>query len=388
MNRSIDLMEQLADESGNVFRMNRRGYLYVTADESKIPAWLERSASISNLGAGPLRIHRSRDDAYQLSPGDGFHDQPAGADLLLGNELIRSFYPYLSDQAVAALHVRRAGWLSAQQLGMFLLERARQLGVHFELAPIAGIEVTQNRIQGVGLKSGAHIDCPIFVNAAGPYLKSVGDLLGVDIPVFSELHMKVAFKDSLGVVQRSAPLLIWDDPQILAWGEEEREELRADPETSWLAGPLPAGAHFRPEGSGESQTILLLWEYRSRILAPLFPPPMDEQFPEITLRGVSALVPGLKKYFQKMPKPELDGGYYTKTQENLPLVGPLPVQGAYLIGAVSGYGIMSALGLGELLAGYIAGAELPDYAADFSFARYHDPNHANKMKILADDGQL
>ena len=35
MNRSIDLMESLADESGNIFRMNRRGYLYVTADETK-----------------------------------------------------------------------------------------------------------------------------------------------------------------------------------------------------------------------------------------------------------------------------------------------------------------------------------------------------------------
>src|SRR5512134_2445487 len=36
MNCSIDLMEILADENGNVFRMNRRGYLYVTADESKV----------------------------------------------------------------------------------------------------------------------------------------------------------------------------------------------------------------------------------------------------------------------------------------------------------------------------------------------------------------
>ena len=36
INRSIDLMETLAEESGNVFRMNRRGYLYVTADENKI----------------------------------------------------------------------------------------------------------------------------------------------------------------------------------------------------------------------------------------------------------------------------------------------------------------------------------------------------------------
>ena len=36
MNRSIDLMEGLAHESGNVFHMNRRGYLYVTAAENKI----------------------------------------------------------------------------------------------------------------------------------------------------------------------------------------------------------------------------------------------------------------------------------------------------------------------------------------------------------------
>ena len=42
-NHSVDLMEELADESGNVFRMNRRGYLYITAEESKIPALIERS---------------------------------------------------------------------------------------------------------------------------------------------------------------------------------------------------------------------------------------------------------------------------------------------------------------------------------------------------------
>ena len=32
MNRSIDLLEELARESGNVFGLNRRGYLYATAD--------------------------------------------------------------------------------------------------------------------------------------------------------------------------------------------------------------------------------------------------------------------------------------------------------------------------------------------------------------------
>ncbi|HEY6074310.1 MAG TPA: FAD-dependent oxidoreductase, partial [Anaerolineales bacterium] len=35
MNRSINLMEEMADESGNVFHLNRRGYLYVTGEEAK-----------------------------------------------------------------------------------------------------------------------------------------------------------------------------------------------------------------------------------------------------------------------------------------------------------------------------------------------------------------
>jgi len=36
MNRSIDLLEELARESGNVFRLNRRGYLFATADPDRV----------------------------------------------------------------------------------------------------------------------------------------------------------------------------------------------------------------------------------------------------------------------------------------------------------------------------------------------------------------
>ena len=36
MNRSIDLMDELAKKHNNIFRLNRRGYLYATADPAKI----------------------------------------------------------------------------------------------------------------------------------------------------------------------------------------------------------------------------------------------------------------------------------------------------------------------------------------------------------------
>jgi len=388
MNRSIDLMEALADESGNVFRMNRRGYLYLTADEKKAAELEATSRQISSLGAGPLRVHASSSLYYQPSPHEGFHDQPTGADVLIGNDVIHKYFPYLTNRAAAALHVRRAGWLSAQQLGMYLLETARQRGVRFESARISGVEVINGCVNGVRLSSGERIDTSIFINAAGPYLSETGRLLGVDLPVHTELHLKAAIKDPLAVVGRDAPLLIWSDEQILPWDEEERQALAEEEETRWLTGSFPSGVHTRPEGGGESQTILMLWEYQTKVMAPVWPPKMDEQYPEVALRGLARMLPRMKEYFDRMPRPQLDGGYYTKTRENRPLVGPMGVDGAYVIGALSGYGIMSACGAGDLLAAHVTGTALPSYAASFQLSRYEDSEYTKQLEGWSESGQL
>ena len=388
MNRSIDLMEEHANECGNVFHMNRRGYLYVTADETKIAGLENASRETSRLGAGPLRVHSSESSSYLPARAEGFHDSLDGADLLIGNELIRKHFPYITDRAVAALHARRAGWLSAQQLGMYLLETGRSGGVRFESARVVEVDVANGRVKGVKLSSGERVDSPIFINAAGPYLKDVGKLLGVDLPVYTELHLKAAIKDPLGVVGREAPLLIWNDAQALSWEKEEREALAEDDETHWLTKEFPSGAHTRPEGAGESQTILMLWEYQTKRMEPLWPPKMDEQYPEVALRGLAVMLPRMKEYFAKMPHPQLDGGYYTKTRENRPLVGGMGVDGAYVIGAVSGYGIMAACGVADLLAAQVTGTKLPKYADAFELKRYNDPEYQKKLENWGESGQL
>jgi glycine/D-amino acid oxidase-like deaminating enzyme len=87
------------------------------------------------------------------------------------------------------------------------------------------------------------------------------------------------------------------------------------------------------------------------------------------------MVPGLSAYWGQGGKAFVDGGYYCKTRENLPLVGPLPVKGAYVIGALSGYGIMGSQAAGELLAAHVAGAALPDYAPAFLLDRYENATY-------------
>jgi glycine/D-amino acid oxidase-like deaminating enzyme len=132
----------------------------------------------------------------------------------------------------------------------------------------------------------------------------------------------------------------------------------------------------------------MLWEYQAKTMDPVWPPLMDDQYPEITLRGLAAMLPRMREYFARMPRPQLDGGYYTRTRENRPLVGPMCVEGAYMTGAVSGYGIMSACGVGELLAAHVTGAELPSYAPALALERYDDPEYQMKLDAWGDSGQL
>ncbi len=387
-NRSIELMDQLSAHSHNAFHLNRRGYLYVIGDEGHVPEFARSASRVSELGGGPLRIHETIGSTYVRQPPADSIGQPDGADLLLGNQVIATHFPYLTSKAVAALHVRKAGWLSAQQLGMHLLNQARGMGAAVRVGRVAEVKVAGGQVGGVVLSNGERLDCSAFVDAAGPYLKPVADMLGVELPVQTELHLMAMLKDPLGVVRRDAPLLIWDEEQSLPWQPEELELLSSDEETRWLTGVLPPGAHTRPEGSAGSKTILMLWDYRPRPQEPVLPPPLDEQYPEIALRGLSTMLPGLQAYFGRAARPELDGGYYVKTPENRLLACPLPLEGAYVLGAVSGYGIMAACGAGELLAAHILGRPLPSYASAFSLNRYDDPNYEQSLAEWTHSGQL
>ena len=57
MNRSIDLLEEMALASDNRLLMNRRRCLYAAADPAKAQTLRESAELGSDFGAGPIRIH-------------------------------------------------------------------------------------------------------------------------------------------------------------------------------------------------------------------------------------------------------------------------------------------------------------------------------------------
>ena len=390
MNRSIDILEELAYRSDNIFNLNRRGYLYVTADPNRVPDFKRAANEAAQLGAGAARTYTGQpgDPIYTPAPPHGFDDQPAGADVILDQALIRSVFPCLPEETVAVVHARRAGWFSAQQLGMYLLEQAKRHGARLFNDCVGGVEVSGGRVRSVRLGSGRVIATRSFVNAAGPFITDVAKMIGVDLPVFNERHVKVSFNDHLGALPRDAPLLIWTDPQYLPWSDEERAELSQSDADRRLLDRFPSGVHGRPEGGAGATTVLLLWTYDADPIEPVWPIPYDPMYPEIALRGMATMIPNLKAYFNKLPRFFVDGGYYTKTRENRFLACPLPVAGAYLIGALSGYGLMAACGAGELLAAHVTGSEAPSYAAWFRLERYEDPEYQKVLENWGASGQL
>ena len=54
-NRSIDLLDELAAESGDYFSMSRRGYLFITADPNRLDAMTRQAEISSGYGTGPDR---------------------------------------------------------------------------------------------------------------------------------------------------------------------------------------------------------------------------------------------------------------------------------------------------------------------------------------------
>ncbi len=386
MSRSIDLLEKMASESGNSFALNRRGYLFVTGDEENFHRMVEEAHHTSTLGAGPVRFHPGP-IPYRASPAEGFIGAPEGADILVGADVVLDHFPYLTPAAVGAIHVRRAGWFSAQQLGAWMLDQSKDGGLEIVVDEVTGIETTAGAVRSVSLLNGSEIATDVVVNAAGPMAGRVATLAGVDLPLFSELHIKAAYRDHLGVVPRDAPMFIWSDTQRLDWSIEERQAL-AEQGRDDLLGEMPIFCHARPEGGAGSPYLLGLWEYHGLVHEPSWPLPEDPLYPEVVVRGLTTMVPGFDVYRERLPQSVVDGGYYTKTRENRPLVGPAGPSGFNLIAGLSGFGVMVAAGAAELLAKHVTGAELPFYSGAFLLDRYGDADYVASIAGTMSSGQL
>jgi glycine/D-amino acid oxidase-like deaminating enzyme len=357
--RSIELMDSLAGETGNAFELRHCGYDFVSLQKDReiFPSeHLRHGAHAKNL--------------QKLSdPGQ-----------------IRSQFPYLASAIQQVVHINNAGAFDVHALGMLMLACARRAGVRLKTAQIVDMS---RRTDGFALETAQRetLLARELVLAGGPMNRGLAAMLGAELDIRSYLQRKFIIPDPQKLIPRDMPFTIFADPQFLDWSDEERELIESDQHYRWLLDEFPPGLHIKPESARQ---IKLGWAYNRQAEEPLWQPADDFDFPNIALRGAARFIPGLAAYVERPPTPVVQfAGYYTRTPENWPVIGPLEEHpGLYTVAALSGYGTMVACAAGELAAKWMMSEPLPAYARNFQRNRYADPGIRAEIDAIESDGQL
>ncbi|SQD92724.1 Putative dye-linked L-proline dehydrogenase (PdhB) FAD binding catalytic subunit beta chain [Candidatus Bipolaricaulis anaerobius] len=204
-------------------------------------------------------------------------------------------------------------------------DEARRLGATFQFGEeVTGIEVREGRVRAVRTNKGRY-GTPVVLNAAGPWARAVGKLVGLDHPVQPDSH-------EAGVTEPVAHFLA---PMVV--------DTRPAPGSS--------NYYFHQLASGQFTFCI----------TPQ-PPILGED-----CRETSAFLPMVARRMVDL-MPRLGNlrvrrtwrGLYPMTPDGSPLVGwAQEVEGYAMAIGMCGQGVMLGPGLGELLARMITGALLP-----------------------------
>ncbi|HYV87229.1 MAG TPA: FAD-dependent oxidoreductase [Candidatus Polarisedimenticolia bacterium] len=389
--RSIELMEAIAVKTGERIAMTRRGYALVTRNPSPTGLIEDLYRSYGSEAPSSVRMHdQAESPSYRPARSADWKAAPAGVDVLCHPGLIRRTFPYFAGDVATVLHVRRAGSISGQQLGQFMLETVRAAGGRLLRGKVVAVEAAAPFRLAVETPEGNRLlEAGRLVNAAGPFFGEIAALLGESLPAHCVYQQKIAFEDRAHVIARDMPFAIDLDGQVLPWTAEERLALADNPDTAALLAPMSGGIHCRPDGGDAGSWIKLGWAFNEQHSDPHGDEPIDPQFPDLVLRAASRLHPGLARYIGHLPRGVRHyGGYYTMTAENLPLIGPMRTPGAFMAGSLSGYGTMAACAAGELAAAWITDGQRPAYATSLSLSRHTDAKFMTELTTARTKGAL
>jgi glycine/D-amino acid oxidase-like deaminating enzyme len=108
----------------------------------------------------------------------------AGTQILTADD-IRAAYPFMQvdDIIAGSLNRRDEGYFDGATVFDWMRRKAREAGVEYVSAEVAGIGVHGNRVETVTLATGETIGCGVVVNAAGTRGAQVAAMVGTHLPV-------------------------------------------------------------------------------------------------------------------------------------------------------------------------------------------------------------
>jgi sarcosine oxidase subunit beta len=192
--------------------------------------------------------------------------------------------------------------------------RARTLGANLLTGCfVSGIVVAGGAVQTVETNRGP-IACRHVVNAAGPWLGQVGALAGVQIPV-EPVRRQMATTTALPDLPADFPFVV-DFAQSL---------------------------YFHREGDG------ILTGMSNPAQRPGFDQSIDADWEVTALEAAARRMPMLERAGRRAAW----AGLYEVTPDALPVFGPSPVDGFWVVGGFSGHGFMHGPIAGKLMAEFL-----------------------------------
>ncbi len=127
--------EEIARSTDNRIVMTRRGYALATRREKPADLLEGLHAGYGTGQSDIIRMHERASGCYRRpNVVGGWTEAPDGVDVLCGEALIQSVFPSFARDIRTVLHIRRAGSISGQQLGQFMLEALREEGALLSFA--------------------------------------------------------------------------------------------------------------------------------------------------------------------------------------------------------------------------------------------------------------
>jgi len=265
---------------------------------------------------------------------------------------IRDMFPFVETSGlVSGVYTPSDGRANPVDVTMSLARGARMRGVRvFEGVRVTDFVLKNRRITGVCTTQG-NVETDVVVLAAGMWSRQLAARIGVSVPLQAAEHYYLLTEPIDGVHNQ---LPVVEDPDSYVYVREENGGL--------LFGLFePLGASWSPKGIADDASFLSLppdWERMTPFLEQAF-----RRFPVMNTTGIRAFFCGPESFTP-------DGSF---------LMGESPeVDGLFVASGLNSLGILSAGGMGRLMAETIANGNASQDTTGIALSRTqpHESTHA------------
>ena len=302
---SIEVWENFAEVTGlenYEIDLHHGGYLFLTTEEEMVPV-----------------VKATVEGYHQVGVTD--------SECLSGDEILKR-WPWFNPEIKAGAYRAKDGWFSAHEVTQGFA-RASENARFYVCTRATGIETDAKGICAV-LTDRGRINTRVVVNAAGPFAITVGQWVGLDLPIYQMRRQRV---------------FIAPHPQI--------------PQDAPLVMDVDNESYWRPETGG----ALLGWhDPEEQKSDPMEDPQGDWDFPAFTLEMVSRLSPFWAEVVEDLKQEDISvyAGQYVHSPDDQPLIGPVRGIPGFYLNCSYWPGVMLSAAAGRWTSDLITGKMKPE----------------------------